>query len=219
MKIRILWVEGKRAESPPFVPGLRKKGYQIEIVSTGAEALTYLPDFDPDLVVINAASMRTTGKRICRSLREMSNGVPILIISDPERSTSADDVCANVILPLPFTTRKLINRIIPLFPGDEEPLLHIGPIRFYSDRRVVRCQGRESTLTPRLAHLLKLFMDHPGEVLEREFLFREVWNTEYTVDTRTLDVHISWLRQALEENPRKPRFLKTMRGLGYRLDV
>jgi DNA-binding response OmpR family regulator len=87
------------------------------------------------------------------------------------------------------------------------------------ERKRVRCQDREATLTPRLAFLLKTLMDHPGEALEREQLFRDVWNTEYTADTRTLDVHISWLRQAIEENPRKPRFLKTIRGVGYRLDV
>jgi DNA-binding response OmpR family regulator len=62
-------------------------------------------------------------------------------------------------------------------------------------------------------------MKHPGEVVKREELFREVWSTEYTEDTRTLDVHISWLRATLEEDPRKPQFLKTIRGLGYRLDV
>lgn len=219
MKVRILWVEGKRAESPPFVPSLRKKGYVIELVSTGSEAVSRLLEFDPDLVVVNAASMRTTGKRICRSLREKSNGIPVVIISDPERTSCTDDPCANVVLALPFTTRKLLNRIVPLLPGDMEPILHVGPIRLFPDRKLVRCQGREATLTPRLAHLLRLFMEHPGEALEREKLFKEIWNTEYTVDTRTLDVHISWLRQAIEEDPRKPRFLKTMRGLGYRLDV
>ncbi len=62
-------------------------------------------------------------------------------------------------------------------------------------------------------------MEHPGEVVERESLFRQVWETEYTADTRTLDVHISWLREVLETDPRHPRFLKTVRGVGYRLDV
>ncbi len=218
MKARILWLEGKRAESPPFIPGLRKKGYQIETVTSGAEALTRFPLFNPDLVVVNAASMRTSGKRICRSLRELSNGVPIVIISDSEPTTK-DDLCANVVLRLPFTTRKLLNRISPLLPGDEEGVLSSGPIRLFQERKLVRCQGREATLTPRLTHLLRIFMEHPGEALEREQLFREVWNTEYTVDTRTLDVHISWLRHALEEDPRKPVLLKTIRGMGYRLDV
>jgi DNA-binding response OmpR family regulator len=79
--------------------------------------------------------------------------------------------------------------------------------------------GKEERLTPRLTSLLHLFMLHPGEVLERDDIFRQVWKTEYIDDTRTLDVHVSWLRQAIEEDPRKPRFLKTIRGVGYRLDV
>jgi DNA-binding response OmpR family regulator len=217
MKARILWIEGKRAESPPFVPSLRKKGYVIETVPTGSEAFRQLPSFDPDLVVVNAASMRTSGKRICRSLREMADGVPVLLISTPDRNT--EDLSANVILTLPFTSRKLINRIRPLLPGEGKNQLRVGPIHLDLERRRMNCQGRETTLTPRLTHLLKTFMEHPGEALERERIFREVWNTEYTGDTRTLDVHISWLRQAVEENPRKPQFLKTIRGVGYRLDV
>jgi DNA-binding response OmpR family regulator len=217
MKAKVLWIEGKRAESPPFVPGLRKKGYIVETVPTGSEALVQLPSFDPDLVVINAASMRTSGKRICRSVRESANGVPVLLIAEHDGVT--EDLCAHVVLELPFTTRKLLNRIKPLLPGNGENMLHEGPLRLDLERKRVRCQGREATLTPRLAQLLKTFMDHPGEALERERLFRDVWNTEYMGDTRTLDVHISWLRQAIEENPRKPRFLKTIRGVGYRLDV
>jgi len=216
MKARILWIEGKRVDSPPFVPSLRRKGYSIDIVKTGEEALAFLPGVDPDLIIVNAASMRTTGKRICRSLRENANGVPVLLISSPERPALRD--CADVVLVLPFTARKLVNRIKPLLPGEGRNLLHTGPLRLDLERKRVRCQGREKTLTPRLIHLLKTFMERPGEALERERLFREVWNTEYTGDTRTLDVHISWLRQAIEENPRNPQFIKTIRGVGYRLD-
>jgi DNA-binding response OmpR family regulator len=124
-----------------------------------------------------------------------------------------------VVLSPPFTLRKLLNRIAPLLPGDGAHLLHVGPIRLDWERKRVNCQGHEARLTPRLAHLLRLLMENPGTVMERERLFREIWNTEYTVDTRTLDVHISWLRQAIEEDPRRPRFLKTIRGVGYRLDV
>jgi DNA-binding response OmpR family regulator len=218
MKARILWVEGKRAESPSFVPALRKKGYTIETAATGNEALSLLPKFDPDLVVVNAASMRTSGKRICISLREKANGVPVLLISGSGQAMEAD-MGANVVLSLPFTTRKLLNRIKPLLPGDGGKMLHTGPLRLDMERKLVRCQGREASLTPRLCQLLKSFMEHPGEALEREQLFREVWSTEYTGDTRTLDVHISWLRHAIEEDPRKPHFLKTIRGVGYRLDT
>ncbi|MFN2151678.1 MAG: winged helix-turn-helix domain-containing protein, partial [Anaerolineales bacterium] len=83
----------------------------------------------------------------------------------------------------------------------------------------VRCKESEARLTPRLASLLEMLMRRPNEVITRDELFRKVWETDFTDDTRTLDVHISWLRRAIEEDPRKPKYLKTLRGVGYRLDV
>lgn len=218
MKARILWIEGNRAEGPSFIPSLRKKGFLVDVVSNGSEALEYLSTNSPDLIVLYAASLRSSGKRICKALEEHSRGTPILAIVSPS-ATQTNDLSARVVLTLPFTYRKLLNRITPLLPSQESHLLHAGPIRLDVERRRLRCQGRESKLTPRLASLLKTLMQHSGEVLVREDLFRQVWNTEYTEDTRTLDVHINWLRQALEEDPHHPRFLKTVRGVGYRLDV
>jgi DNA-binding response OmpR family regulator len=78
---------------------------------------------------------------------------------------------------------------------------------------------KEAQLTPKTADLLEMLMKHPGEVIKREHLFSKVWETDFTDDTRTLDVHISWLRRAIEQNPRKPQLIKTLRGIGYRLDV
>ncbi len=126
---------------------------------------------------------------------------------------------ADAILTLPFTAQKLINRIRHLLPGDGKTSLHAGAIHLDIDKRMVRCQGRQARLTPHLVNLLKAFIERPGEVIERNELFSKVWETNYTDDTRTLDVHISWLRQAIEANPQKPLFLKTIRGVGYRLDV
>jgi DNA-binding response OmpR family regulator len=83
----------------------------------------------------------------------------------------------------------------------------------------VKCLSKNSRLTPRLTSLLQVLLQHRGEVIEREELFRQVWETNYTGDTRTLDVHISWLRRAIEMDPDHPRFLHTVRGVGYRLDV
>jgi DNA-binding response OmpR family regulator len=218
LKANILWIEGKRAEGPSFVPNLQKKGYGVVIVPTGSAALSRIAEVKPDLVVVNAASLRTSGKRICSSLREQVNGMPIVLIASPERPGS-DDQCANVTLVPPFTLRKLVNRIVPLLPGEGQKSLQVGAIFLDLERKQVRCKGREARLTPRLARILEVLMHNPGTVLEREHLFREVWSTEYTGDTRTLDVHVSWLRRALEENPREPEFLKTIRGVGYRLDV
>jgi DNA-binding response OmpR family regulator len=218
VKAKILWIEGKRAEGPYFIPVLRKKGFTVETVASGKSALERLPEADADLVVVNAASLRSSGKRICQGLHEQANGLPILLIASADQPASKD-TCADIVLNLPFTIRKLINRILPLLPGDGQNMLHVGPIRLDLERKQVKCLGKETRLTPRLTRLLTTLMEHPGEVLERNKLFSEVWKTEYTVDTRTLDVHMSWLRQAIEQDPRNPQFLKTIRGVGYRLDA
>lgn len=218
MKGRILWIEGKRADNLSFIPILRKKDFLVETVPTGAAALSRITDFNPDLVVVNASSLRTNGKRICCDLHQKHNDLPILLILGSEQSAGSD-VCANTVLALPFTQRKLVNRIMHLLPGDGKNLIHVGDIRLDLERKRVRCQDRETRLTPRLAQLLQILLQHAGEVVERENLFRETWKTEYIGDTRTLDVHISWLRQAIEEDPHKPKYLKTFRGVGYRLDA
>jgi len=218
MAARILLVEARRSDHPSFSAGLNRKGYEIESVPNGNAALKRLETIDPDMVIVDAASLRTSGVRICQSLRQKLDGMAIVLIAskapDPEIKIDAD-----VILVLPFTVLKLANRIRPLLPVDEKDLLHIGPIRLYMDQKKVRCLGKQARLTPRMVALLKALMDHPGEVVERGKLFSLVWETEYTGDTRTLDVHVSWLRQAIESDPRHPRFLKTMRGVGYRLDI
>lgn len=218
MRAKILWIEGNRAEGPPFLPSLRKKGFLVESVATGSEALAYLTSHEVDLIVVHTASMRSNGKRICRSLNQQSHGIPIVVIASADRPKN-DDKCANAVLTLPFTPRKLLNRITPLLPSEQRNVLVAGPLRLDLEHKRLYCQGREAKLTPRLVHLLQILMQHAGDVLERKDLFRRVWNTEYTEDTRTLDVHISWLRQALEQDPRNPQFLKTVRGVGYRLDV
>jgi DNA-binding response OmpR family regulator len=87
------------------------------------------------------------------------------------------------------------------------------------EHRRVRALGKNARLTPRLATLLQILLQHRGEVIVREELFKKVWDTNYTGDTRTLDVHISWLRRAIELDPNHPKFLHTVRGVGYRLDV
>ncbi len=218
MKARILWVEGKRTDNTSFVPSLQKKEYWVEIVPTGSAAMARLVEYDPDLVVVNAASLRSSGKRICNEIREKSSDLPIVLIVSPEHAVLGV-TSANVVLELPFTSRKLLNRIAPLLPGDGKNILHVGFIRLDLERKRVRCLGREARLTPRMAHLLQVLLLHAGEAVDRQRLFSEVWETQYTGDTRTLDVHISWLREALEENPSQPQFLKTIRGIGYRLDT
>lgn len=220
MKAKILLIEGKRADRPSFVAGLTRKGYQVESVVNGSEALSRLEPFAPDLIIVNAASMRTSGKRICQSIRAHAHDAHIVLIADGQPVNSIEkEELAEVVLTLPFTLQKLMNRIRPLLPAEKKDLLEVGILQLDPVQRWVRIGTKQTSLTPRLVTLLKILMEHPGQVIEREYLFRTVWDTAYTEDTRTLDVHVSWLRRAIEDDPRKPVYIKTIRGVGYRLDM
>lgn len=224
MNEKILLVEGNRSDHPSFRDGLIKRGYLVVTVPNGNSALKRICEIDPDLVVVDAASLRTSGKRICRDLRQSTEDIPIILIvaSNGENSEKKDPINKlekEVVLTLPFTLQKLINRIKPLLPVEGRQVINEGPIRLDIEHKKVRCMNQSGKLTPHLVRLLQILMEHPGEVVEREVLFRDVWETEYTGDTRTLDVHISWLRRIIEVDPRHPRFIKTVRGFGYRLDV
>ena len=219
MSAKILAIEGKRTERASFVAGLTKKNYQVASVSSGSAALERLNSFMPDLVIVDSESMRTSGRRICQSLRLKAPHLPIVLILAEDANLNSE-YAADVILVLPFTLQKLLNRIkllLPIERGSE--ILSAGPVELDVEQHLARLHGKQTSLTPRLVALLQELIVHKGEVIEREELFKRVWDTGYTGDTRTLDVHISWLRQALEDDPRHPDFIKTVRGVGYRLGI
>jgi len=216
-KTTLLVIEGRHAEIPSFAADLQKKGFDVVAFQNGSQAVSKLKQTDPTVVVINAASLRSTGVRICHSIRKKDAKMPIVLIVEKEKPLDND--LADSIIALPFTAQKLVNRIKALMPSDGNNVVNVGPIRLDLEHRRVRSLGKNSKLTPRLITLLQILMDKHGEVVEREALFKKVWETNYTGDTRTLDVHISWLRRAIELDPDDPKFLKTIRGVGYRLDI
>lgn len=218
MKYSILLIEGKHADHPSFSAGLVKKGYIVESAPNGAAAITLLENSNPDIAIIDASSMRSTGKRICQSLQEKKPRLPIILIVNQDADVN-DKSCAKTVLALPFTIQKLVNRVKHLLPIQNHSDFRVGPFQLDTEQKRVICENRQIQLTPRLVVLIKILMEHPGEVVNREELFRQAWETNYTGDTRSLDVHMSWLRQAIEENPRHPKYIKTIRGVGYRLDV
>jgi len=215
-KTRILWAGKRRADLPSFVPDLESRGYKVTFVSTGKDAILKLNRVKPDVMVIDAASMRTTGSRICKSIRAKHSSIPIILINSPDNLPPNKTVAA-VQLVLPFTIRKLENRIIPFAPGDGDEILKLGPIHLDMDRQVIRCNGKEEHVTPRMAELLKMLIKQKGVVLDRKKMFSKIWRTDYTEDTRSLDVHINWLRKIIEEDPEHPTLILTARGKGYKL--
>jgi DNA-binding response OmpR family regulator len=216
-KTTLLVIEGRHADIPSFAADLQKKGFDVVAFQNGSQAVAKLKQTDPTVVVINAASLRSTGVRICHSIRKKDARMPIVLIVEKEKPLDIE--LADTIIALPFTAQKLVNRIKAIMPSDGNNMVNVGPIRLDLEHRRVRSLGKNAKLTPRLITLLKILMDKHGEVVEREALFKKVWETNYTGDTRTLDVHISWLRRAIELDPDDPKFLKTIRGVGYRLDI
>jgi DNA-binding response OmpR family regulator len=216
-KATLLVIEGRHAEIPSFAADLQKKGFDVVSAQNGSEAVSQLKQTNPSLVIVNAPSLRSTGIRICLSIRKKDAKIPIILIVEKEKLM--DKELVDSIVSLPFTVQKLVNRVKALMPGDGNNVVSVGPIRLDLENRRVRSLGKNTKLTPRLITLLQILMDKHGEVVEREALFKKVWETNYTGDTRTLDVHISWLRRAIELDPDNPKFLKTIRGVGYRLDV
>ncbi len=212
---QILWIERRRVKVPAFVPALRKRGYDVHVVHSGKAAQEWLGTFAPDLIVLYAASFGTSGCRTAKALRHMVPETPILLIASPE-APPKPNAPVDYTLMLPFTNRKLLNRVRRLLPANDRKWFRRGKVALDEQRRVVRAEGRESRLTPRLVRLLKYFMEHEKQVVTYSALFSEVWDTTYLGDTRTLQVHISWLRKALEADPKRPKFIETLRGIGYR---
>lgn len=210
----ILIVEGSRGDYASFGEELRSKGYQVTKAPSGSAGLELLDSVKPHVIIVDAASLRTSGVRICQSFRTSADSLPIILIVE-KGIALPDNNDANLVLRLPFTVQKLINRLNAYHPTDDKYLLQAGPIELNIQTQLVTCNGRQTKLTPRLVDILRMLMENNGKVVRRDPLFTQIWDTEYTGDTRTLDVHISWLRQAIEEDPRNPELIRTERGVGY----
>lgn len=212
----ILWIGHVRTKDTGLTQALGKR-YTIVTAASGKQALQLAEQHSPRLIVLDAASMRTPGERLCRTLHAALPGVPIVHIH-PEADGEIDTPADILLLP-PFTHRKILSSIERLLDAGDVELLRCGPFQMDVSRRVLIAHGQETTLTPKLALLAEIFLRHPGQTFDRRTLMEQVWQTDYLGDTRTLDVHIRWMREVLEMNEGKPQYLKTVRGVGYRLDV
>lgn len=220
MSARVLVVERAQSQPPSATQALKKR-YDVMTASSGKHALVLTREHLPNVIVLDAISMRTPGDRICQLLREHLPNIPLIHLYPGSRADSQS--CADVILIQPFTARKLSNAIERLLSDKAsvkaEDTVSRGPFTLYLSRRVLVFRDQETTLTPKLSQLVEIFLRNPGQTLDRKLLMAQVWDTDYLGDTRTLDVHIRWFRRAVEDDPSKPLFLKTVRGIGYRLEL
>jgi len=218
MTASILLVE--KAESPIdwILQRLEKKGYKASLARNEQQAVQQATSETPDLVILNATSRRIDGPGICRTLHEEVAEIPIILIL-AKGQKGDDSMGATVILTPPFTFRKLFNRIRSILRSDEGETLQAGRLILNLGTRRVNNGSKERRLNPKELELLKVFMRSPGRVLSRKFLMKKIWKTDFMGDTGTLDVHICRLREKIEETPSSPKYLRTVRGVGYRFDI
>ncbi len=211
----------ERPQKASYADALKKK-YEVISLTSGKQTVARAHLTDTTVIVLDAISLRTTGERIARQIKAEIDSIPLIHLHNGLKDGATTP--ADVVLTPPFTARKLLNaieRVVRTSPAPtiEETLINCGPISMNVTRRTLHANGQEIALSPKLALLVEYFFRHPGETLDRKTLMEQVWQTDYMGDTRTLDVHVRWIRRAIEATPDKPMYLKTVRKVGYRLDA
>ena len=219
----ILLVEDETSITEPLAKALSNEGFETQVAGTVAEALE-LARNAPDLVLLDVMLPDGSGFDVCRELRQSSR-VPIIMLT--ARGEEADRVVglelgADDYVVKPFSAREVVARIRAVLrrvnapePGDDGPV-EIGELRLDPARREVTHGGEALELSRKEFDLLELLMRNAGSVVSRERLISEVWDANWFGSTKTLDVHVSGIRRKLGDDPSRPRYLHTVRGVGFR---
>lgn len=210
MKSRILLIGTAR-----WAATLRRN-YDLLRARSGIQARRYAGQ-RISLIIIDAASMYISGERVCRDLKARFPDSTLLLLS----ASASGDVPAGADLALsaPVTARQLTGAASRLLAAETMDVISCGPFTLNRRARILQAHGKQAQLNPKLAGLIELFLTQPNKTLPRADIMRQVWQTAYLGDTRTLNVHIRHARKILERDPQKPDYLKTVRGIGYRLEI
>jgi two-component system response regulator RegX3 len=226
---RVLVVEDEESFSDALSYMLRREGYDAVVAATGPAALAEFDRAGADIVLLDLMLPGLPGTEVCRALRSRSN-VPIIMLT--AKDAEIDKVVglelgADDYVTKPYSARELVARIRAVLRrrGDaaEAPpadgVLEAGPVRMDVERHVVAVDGEQVPLPLKEFDLLEYLMRNAGRVLTRGQLIDRVWGSDYVGDTKTLDVHVKRLRAKLEPDPANPKYLLTVRGLGYKLEA
>jgi len=228
-RVRVLVVEDEESFVDALSVGLEREGFDIAIARDGQEAVALFEKNGYDAVLLDLMLPKLSGLDVCRAIRATSE-VPIIIVS--AKGEEVDMVLmlelgADDYVTKPYRLRELVARIHAVLrrreihepPLGEEAQIECGRIRMDVDARRCYVGDEEVKLRKKEFALLRLLLENPGRVLTREVLIDRIWGSDYVGDTKTLDVHIKRLRTSIEDDPKNPTSITTVRGVGYRFET
>ncbi len=217
-------VEDEAAITEPLAEALAREGWDSAVAGTAADGLELAKKLRPELVLLDVMRPDGSGYDVCRELRRRSE-VPIIMLSARGEETDRIvglEVGADDYVVKPFSARELMARVRAVLrrtqrePAAEEEPLEVGGLLLDAARHEVRLDGEPLDLTRKEFEVLRLLMRNAGAVVSRDQLIDEVWDVNWFGPTKTLDVHVSALRKKLGDDPGSPRYLHTVRGVGFR---
>ncbi len=228
-RISVLLVEDEESFVDALTIGLNREGFDVAVARDGQQAITLFAKDTYDIVLLDLMLPKMSGLDVCRAIRTTSE-VPIIIVSAKGEEVDMVlmlEIGADDYVTKPYRLRELVARIRAVLrrreshenvmASDDE--ITLGPIRMDIDARRCYVNGEEIKLRKKEFALLRLLLENPGRVLTREVLIDRVWGSDYVGDTKTLDVHIKRLRSLIEDDPKNPEHITTVRGVGYRYEI
>lgn len=232
MSQKILVVDDEQSIVTLLKYNLETAGYIVEVAYDGEEALKKVETEQPELIVLDVMLPKKDGIEVCKTIRSDKNLVPILMLTakdDEFDRVLGLELGADDYMTKPFSPREVVAKVKAILRRsqfvneiekedvDDEDII-IGSIRIRPEFFEVYKEDELLELTPKEFELLLYLIERQGRVITREHMLNSVWNYEFAGDSRIVDVHISHLRDKLEENPKQPKLIKTVRGLGYKLE-
>ncbi|MFJ6043235.1 response regulator [Brachybacterium paraconglomeratum] len=224
---RILIVEDEESFSDPLSYSLRKEGYEVAVADTGTDGLRIFSAHGADLVLLDLMLPGMSGTEVCREIRR-SSSVPVIMLTakdDEFDKVLGLELGADDYVTKPYSSRELLARIKAVLrrgqdtaEAEEDTTLTAGGIMMDVERHVVQVHGTEVALPLKEFELLEMLLRNVDRVLTRGQLIDRVWGANYVGDTKTLDVHVKRLRAKIEDDPKNPVHLVTVRGLGYKFE-
>lgn len=228
MMPKILLVEDETTLAETLRYNFEREGYAIELAMDGIQGLELARRESPDVIILDIMLPRLDGFSACRILRQESN-VPIIMLTarqDEVDRIAGLELGADDYISKPFSLGELFARVRAILrrterqpTGTSRDVLEIGRIRLDTRSRRAWCNNQELTLPQKEFDLLTCLMRNRGMALSRDLLLERVWGFDFLGDSRTVDVHIRWLREKVEPDPSNPRYIQTVRGVGYRFEA